>query len=336
MSAKMKRAALKTLTSPALRGLFRRWTLRTVPIVMLHRFSPKPRPGRVSRSTLERSLCAVRDVGLRPLSLGALVGSLARGSVPPRSICFTVDDGYRDFSEVAHPVFRQFDVPVTVFLTTGFVDGTMWNWWDRIRFSFERTNKVSAVLLDAADRPLGEWTDRNVAAERLMASCKEVSDDHKQSAIERLEKRLEVDLPERPVADYAAMDWDTVVRLSSQGVEFGGHTVTHPILSRVDDARLRSEVETSIAVVRHATGREVRCFAYPNGRNRDFDDRAVELLRELGIAAAVTTEYGIVNHRTLAAEDGLYRLSRVALGQYRARQLALFSGLEAAKMVGRT
>ncbi|NIM61943.1 MAG: hypothetical protein GTO30_09885, partial [Acidobacteria bacterium] len=54
----MKRTALKALTSVALRGLFRRWTRSTTPIVMLHRFSAGHVPGRVSAETLSDVLQA--------------------------------------------------------------------------------------------------------------------------------------------------------------------------------------------------------------------------------------------------------------------------------------
>jgi peptidoglycan/xylan/chitin deacetylase (PgdA/CDA1 family) len=312
----VKGLALSVLTSSALRGLFRRWTERTVPIVMLHRFSSQGRPGTVRAADLEQSLTLVRDSGLRPLCLGDLADRLAVGSVPPRSVCFTVDDGYRDFAEVAWPVFRRFDVPVTVFLISGFVDGTAWNWWDRISYT-----------LAAAGNP-----DRRVSEEALIESCKEVPDERKQEIIHELERDLDVEVPTRPPEEFSAMDWETVRRLSREGVEFGAHTVTHPILSRVDDARVRSELEGSVAAVRDATGVEVRSFAYPNGRDRDFDARSILALRELGVRAAVTTEYGIVDRATLAGADALCRLPRVVLGEDARRRVALFSGLEAAKI----
>jgi peptidoglycan/xylan/chitin deacetylase (PgdA/CDA1 family) len=34
----------------------------------------------------------------------------------------TVDDGYRDFAEVAMPLLKKYEVPATPFVTTRFVD----------------------------------------------------------------------------------------------------------------------------------------------------------------------------------------------------------------------
>ncbi|NIM61942.1 MAG: polysaccharide deacetylase family protein [Acidobacteria bacterium] len=119
--------------------------------------------------------------------------------------------------------------------------------------------------------------------------------------------------------------------MASEGVEFGGHTVTHPVLSQVDDERLASEIEGSFEALKRATGAEVRCFAYPNGRERDFDDRAVDLLRRRGVAA-VTAEYGIVSRATLERDDALYRLPRVSLSEDPVRRMALIAGVEAARI----
>lgn len=33
-------------------------------------------------------------------------------------------------------MFAEFDCPFTTFLTTGFLDRTLWFWWDRIEYVF--------------------------------------------------------------------------------------------------------------------------------------------------------------------------------------------------------
>jgi peptidoglycan/xylan/chitin deacetylase (PgdA/CDA1 family) len=51
----------------------------------------------------------------------------------------------------------------------------------------------------------------------------------------------------------------------------------------------RSEIARSLADVAAATGRPCDLFAYPNGRAEDYDADTVQLLRECGVRAAVTT-----------------------------------------------
>ena len=51
-----------------------------------------------------------------------------------RAIAFTVDDGYQDVAQVAAEIFLEYDCPLSIFLTTGFIDGHLWHWWDQIEF----------------------------------------------------------------------------------------------------------------------------------------------------------------------------------------------------------
>jgi hypothetical protein len=76
-------------------------------------------------------------------------------------------------------------------------------------------------------------------------------------------------------------------------VTFGGHTVNHEILSTLGDADVESEVRGSVAAVTSLGAAMSATFAYPNGRRRDFDDRAVAALRAAGCSAAVTTLTGL-------------------------------------------
>jgi len=45
--------------------------------------------------------------------------------LPRRSLAITLDDGYCNNLHCALPVLREHDCPATVFVTTGFLDGTV-------------------------------------------------------------------------------------------------------------------------------------------------------------------------------------------------------------------
>ena len=73
------------------------------------------------------------------------------------------------------------------------------------------------------------------------------------------------------------MTWDDV-RATLDITRFGGHTHSHPILSAVSVDRIDAEVATCRDKIASATGSPPRLFAYPNGRSRDFDERARDAL----------------------------------------------------------
>jgi len=41
----------------------------------------------------------------------------------PKFICITLDDGYRDNYENAYPIFKKYNIPFCIYITTGFIDG---------------------------------------------------------------------------------------------------------------------------------------------------------------------------------------------------------------------
>jgi peptidoglycan/xylan/chitin deacetylase (PgdA/CDA1 family) len=61
------------------------------------------------------------------------------------------------------------------------------------------------------------------------------------------------------------MTWSRIQELSAAGIEWGGHTATHPDLSRLEAGRAREEMLTSKRRIEDATGRPVESFAYPYG-----------------------------------------------------------------------
>ena len=64
-----------------------------------------------------------------------------------RFACFTFDDGYRDTRDHALPVMREFDAPLTVYVTSDFAEGTGRLWW----VALERAIAKSASI----DVPIG-------------------------------------------------------------------------------------------------------------------------------------------------------------------------------------
>jgi peptidoglycan/xylan/chitin deacetylase (PgdA/CDA1 family) len=89
------------------------------------------------------------------------------------------------------------------------------------------------------------------------------------------------------------MTGDQVRSLAAAGMGVGGHTVSHPILARLDDAAARREITGGREVLEAIVRQPVRLFAYPNGRP-DVDYRAahVRMTRELGFVAAFSTAAG--------------------------------------------
>jgi peptidoglycan/xylan/chitin deacetylase (PgdA/CDA1 family) len=225
---------------------------------------------------------------------------------PPNSVVITVDDGYRDFLTVAFPVFSTYGIPVTVFLVTDFLDRKVWLWPDVIKYVFERTPHTSTELEIAKGRhrslPLASSALRLQAARLVIEEAKTLMNRDRCLFIENLKEKLQVTFPRETPDRYEPLHWDEVRTLAKSGVEFGAHTKTHPILSKMSDNReLRDEIVGSKKRIEEEISLPVFHFCYPNGRSADISDAAVGVVRDAHFRTAVTTEVGL----NLEFSDGL-------------------------------
>ncbi|WP_379677699.1 polysaccharide deacetylase family protein [Massilia consociata] len=223
------------------------------------------------------------------LPLHEAVAAVAAGTVPPRAVCITFDDGYRSVHDLALPVLREFGLPATVFVTSGYVgQGSMWN--DRI---IEAVQTLPAGELDLSALGLGAYPlhsldDRKATLGTLTERSKYLPPQARRDLIERLEALVGDGL-----AQGLMLTPEMVVNLDRNGIEIGAHTVSHPILTSLDDDSARLEIAAGKEQLEHILGKPVRLFAYPNGKvGKDFDQRHVDMVREAGFTAAFTTAVG--------------------------------------------
>jgi len=265
-------------------------------ILIYHRVHPEPGPFMIDAIPPDRFEGQMRHVArsYRPLPLEELVERSREGTVPKGAVAVTFDDGYADNEEHALPILRRHGIPATVFLVTGCMGTGRAPWHDRVLLAFAGTRRREARVPGLPDGapplPLGTGEERSRAAFRALAALKPLPEAERLAAVEALRAELGGGDPEEEAR--LMLDWERVRSMRRAGVRFGSHTETHPILSRVTAARAREEVTRSKRAIEEALGEEITLFAYPNGRPEDFTEETVQLLRDAGYRAALTTSFG--------------------------------------------
>lgn len=98
-----------------------------VPILLYHSVSRTPSAWidqfTVTPQTFSRHLHLIKAAGLHAVTVTALRTALAQRELPAKPIVITFDDGFADTLEAAAPMLSAYDMPATVYVTSGFVGG---------------------------------------------------------------------------------------------------------------------------------------------------------------------------------------------------------------------
>lgn len=217
------------------------------------------------------------------LPLAEAVSMLGKERMPPRAVCVTFDDGYRSLHDLALPILKEFDVPATVFVTSGCLDAdNMWN--DRIVEAVRRIPGSHADLRDIGIGllPIATHSNRKRAIELLTRASKYLPQQQRLD----LAQKLEI-LAGNARPSSLMLTKEMTMSLARQGIEIGGHTITHPILTQLDDETAIQEITGCKQQLEAITGKHVRLFAYPNGKTGlDYDERHTRMAKEAGYMAA--------------------------------------------------
>ncbi len=268
-------------------------------ILTYHRFTDVPSvdPAEV----LTRQCVFIRE-HFNPVSMTQVEHALHHGGpLPPNALAITVDDGYRDFLSVASPIFRAYELPVTVYLISGFIDGQLWPWWDRLAWALQHSNapyfEDGMVSNGPPSRlPLGNDAQRSAACSQLIAALVKLPNGDRLAILDRLPETLAVDIPAAAPEEYAALTWDEVRKLQTEGVEFGAHTHTHPILTSLENEdAVHAELAESKRRIEEELRSPVTHFCYPNG---DFNDAVVAAVKACGFLSATTVLSGYDSRAT--------------------------------------
>ena len=112
--------------------VFQYLTAPMLPVVAFHRVNDRlPGNGLTCDVKMFEEFCRFFSQEFQVVSLQTLVERLEQRKAVDRMLTITFDDGYIDNYEEAAPILKQFSLPATFFLTTGYIGTDVVAWWDR-------------------------------------------------------------------------------------------------------------------------------------------------------------------------------------------------------------
>lgn len=234
---------------------------------------------------------ALRVYGCAVLPLGEALERLRAGTLPPRSVSITFDDGTYDFYRLAWPLLREFGYPATVYLTT------YYSQWNRPVFDPMCSYLLWKARGSRLDLPeaLGapdEGTTADTAGRVLSYARRNLLSAHQKD-------ELLVDMAARLGIDYGAicarrilhlMRPDEVAEVARSGIDIQLHTHRHRV-PRVRE-QFVNEIEENRAHIATAVPETRRHFCYPCGLHLpEFP----AWLKACGVVSATTCEIGLAS-----------------------------------------
>jgi len=251
-------------------------------------------PPELLRARLE----ALRSGGYHVLPLGDAIQRLYDGTLPPRAVALTFDDGTHDFAAMAVPILREFQMPATVYLTTYYAErgGPVFDTMASYLLWRARGVSISGEGITTDGRPLDLTTRDRIrrASSRVHAFARErtLTSEQKDDVLERIAARGNIDY-QAIVAKrlFHIMTPTEVTSLPKDLIDVQLHTHRHRV--PLDRALFRQEIEDNRrSLARIGVGETKSHFCYPSGLT---DPAFLPWLREAAMTSATTCFVGLAS-----------------------------------------
>jgi peptidoglycan/xylan/chitin deacetylase (PgdA/CDA1 family) len=252
----------------------------------------------ISPETFRRRMEFVAQARCNVLPLSEAVHRLQNGTLPDRAVVITFDDGLHDFSSVAFPIIESFGYPVTLYLTTYYVEFnrpvfdpmcSYLLWKGRHKQQLEWPEVFSTpIALDDASR------QRATAMIEEFAISRKLSGREKDELLARLAGRLDIDyqaLCRRRVLHLITPE--EARELAARGVDLQYHTHRHRVYRSRE--RMFAELQDNRRRIALFTSSEPRHFCHTGGF---YLPEHPEYLKEYGMLSATTCKTGLCTART--------------------------------------
>ena len=239
------------------------------------------------------------------ISLTALGQALTAGKMPNKAVIVTFDDGYADIFWNAKPLLERYDIPATLFVTSGYIDQNREFWWDVLERCLllpeSLPDSLTLVIegntyswqINSSKDYTAKWdvtmgfypTSRHQCYCQLYEMLRPMNNASRQETLNELLRWASCLGDARP--DYRALNLNELRRLAESSlIEIGAHTVNHIMLAAQPAGVQLSEINKSKQHLEEMLGIPITSFSYPYGKPDAVNEDTVRLIRDAGFELA--------------------------------------------------
>lgn len=274
-----------------------------------HAFDPNGK-WRIESELLETLIDCAQDMGFEAVTMETAYKRLQDddpGNTP--FFALTFDDGYADNLHAALPVCERHGVPMTTYVTSGFVQRKYLAWWHLLEQLIADNKAIRVRVPGHAEHTTFGCGDPSAKQATFDTLAPRLTLASKQKRIDFVEDVCEHYGPELQAHTENLFFTETELREFSRSpyAHVGVHGESHCAFASLAADELEAELERSITYLHHVTDEIPRHLAYPYGSAEAVSSRDLELVRAQGFATAVTNRHGCLTK----TEDKMLTLPRI-------------------------
>ncbi len=231
------------------------------------------------------------------LSLTPTLSKAEGAKKPLAAIVF--DDGYKDYIEYSLPLLKKHNLPSSMYVVTSSVESGSPPWTYVLDNALANTKKskldidISLLPAELKNTSWKNGSDKIAFAKKFKPYLKKISDAKRRTIFEQTIRSLnDVEAPQNLM-----MSWNEINQIKVAGTVIGSHTVSHPLLSKIENEKeIENELSLSAEKIKEHTGDFPLTISYPIG---SFDERVKKIAVKTGYKFGLAVdqkEYESVKH----------------------------------------
>lgn len=246
-----------------------------------------------SETAFEKIILEIKN-NFRIVSTLELATAIAKNKkIEDRIALITFDDGYIDNYTVAYPILKRHDVTALFFLSTSLINSQRVAWWDEITFLLRQSIGCSVTLPDksATITLVEEHIESQI--QLFIQNTKRQRKTNIPKILAELHQSLNEPVKRLENIPSLFMSWDNIKTMVENNMEVGSHTVSHQILSSLNNDDQAHEIYQSKTTIEMMLSRTITAFAYPVGSKDCYNIVSKNLCQQAGYLLAFNNQPGI-------------------------------------------
>jgi peptidoglycan/xylan/chitin deacetylase (PgdA/CDA1 family) len=253
------------------------------------------------------SLIAVQR--LKAVPIGEVRQHLLNGNRHERFVSFSFDGAYRGILDNVYPLFRERNIPFTVYVGTDFLDTGKVPWWIALEAMIRGNDRLIMDLEGLTDMVICQTLEeKQTAYATLLDHFAKIDSEERMSGIysECIDHGVDIAfLSRREMLSAAELKTLAADKLVTIGSLAGG---MHP-LSTMDFDGARENIFQSLSKLEAEIGYRPRHLAFPGGYAANVSERDIKIAEIFDLDSAVTPVEGALWPEHAAERFALPRIA---------------------------